>query len=304
MCVCMCMCMCMRMCAWSCVICGDILARCNLSIFLPAREIVRSARVLTTFMRRYCRFMELKAKHPKQFLGMLVRCSAQMRHENREWLVHNHNPSFFLFSSRFFLSCLFFFSFLLLLFSLLISFSLFYFLFSIWISLNLSACTHTVPTQDIELVWQSHLIRPHLYRADCERLWGRVIEHKMGMNLAEEIHFLDALKRTEELWLEAFGESYSISQERPDYLSLAQFHQVSMRTEPHTTHICTRICTHNTQWRSSGWRRLASPTLSRRSSLLTGIARSIRKVSYSLEPLTSHSTPHTACSLYTMHLFG
>jgi hypothetical protein len=36
-----------------------------------------------------------------------------------------------------------------------------------------------VPTLDIEIVWQTHLLRPEMYQSDCLRLFGRIIDHSL-----------------------------------------------------------------------------------------------------------------------------
>lgn len=33
---------------------------------------------------------------------------------------------------------------------------------------------HSVPTSDLLLAWTTHMLRPHLYEADCKRLFGEV----------------------------------------------------------------------------------------------------------------------------------
>jgi hypothetical protein len=34
-------------------------------------------------------------------------------------------------------------------------------------------------TVDIEIIWQTHLLRPEMYRNDCLRLFRRVIDHSL-----------------------------------------------------------------------------------------------------------------------------
>jgi hypothetical protein len=65
-----------------------------------------------------------------------------------------------------------------------------------------------VPTLDIEIVWQTHLSRPEMYRADCLRLFNRIIDHSLitddiGQFLKEQA-FID----TCHLYEEQFGEEY------------------------------------------------------------------------------------------------
>lgn len=39
-----------------------------------------------------------------------------------------------------------------------------------------------IPTLDIEMIWQTHLLRPEIYKNDCLRLFGRVIDHSLILN--------------------------------------------------------------------------------------------------------------------------
>jgi hypothetical protein len=65
-----------------------------------------------------------------------------------------------------------------------------------------------IPTLDIEIVWQTHLLRPEIYQNDCIRLFGRVIDHSLILNDIEQFFkeqaFLDTLK----LYEQKFGETY------------------------------------------------------------------------------------------------
>jgi len=65
-----------------------------------------------------------------------------------------------------------------------------------------------VPTLDIEIIWQTHLSRPEIYRTDCLRLFGKIIDHSLvtddiGQFLKEQA-FID----TCQLYEEYFGEEY------------------------------------------------------------------------------------------------
>ena len=67
---------------------------------------------------------------------------------------------------------------------------------------------YLVPTLDIEIIWQTHLLRPEMYRNDCLRLFHRVIDHylltdEIGQCIKEQA-FLD----TCQLYQERFGEQY------------------------------------------------------------------------------------------------
>ena len=39
-----------------------------------------------------------------------------------------------------------------------------------------------IPTMDIEMIWQTHLLRPQMYEQDCLRLFHRVIDHSLLTN--------------------------------------------------------------------------------------------------------------------------
>jgi hypothetical protein len=57
-----------------------------------------------------------------------------------------------------------------------------------------------VPTLDIEIVWQTHLLRPEMYQKDCFRLFGRIIDHSLLIPNIEYVlknkHFCIPIKYT------------------------------------------------------------------------------------------------------------
>ncbi|CAF1202366.1 unnamed protein product [Rotaria sordida] len=65
-----------------------------------------------------------------------------------------------------------------------------------------------VPTLDIEIVWQTHLLRPEMYRGDCLRLFHRVIDHSLLIDNIEESLKEQAFVNTCRLYEERFGEPY------------------------------------------------------------------------------------------------
>jgi len=65
-----------------------------------------------------------------------------------------------------------------------------------------------IPTLDIELIWQSHLIRPYKYEADCQRLYGKIIPHKIVATKLDIQLKERALKETNTLWIENYKEKY------------------------------------------------------------------------------------------------
>ena len=65
-----------------------------------------------------------------------------------------------------------------------------------------------VPTLDIEMVWQTHLLRPMMYRDDCQRLFHRVIDHSLLTENIEQFLKEQAFLDTCKLYEERFGEEY------------------------------------------------------------------------------------------------
>eukprot|EP01089_Gocevia_fonbrunei_P011411 TRINITY_DN2469_c0_g1_i1.p1 TRINITY_DN2469_c0_g1~~TRINITY_DN2469_c0_g1_i1.p1 ORF type:complete len:470 (-),score=71.10 TRINITY_DN2469_c0_g1_i1:73-1482(-) len=43
-----------------------------------------------------------------------------------------------------------------------------------------------VPSDDIEYIWESHLIRPEVYYQDCNDLFGKVIPHSIGIDATKK----------------------------------------------------------------------------------------------------------------------
>ena len=69
---------------------------------------------------------------------------------------------------------------------------------------------YLVPTLDIEIVWQTHLLRPEMYRGDCLRLFHRIIDHSLLLDKSpeeEDFKTQDFIK-TGRLYEERFGEQY------------------------------------------------------------------------------------------------
>ena len=65
-----------------------------------------------------------------------------------------------------------------------------------------------VPTLDIEMIWQTHLLRPEMYREDCMRLFHRIIDHSLLTSEVEQIVKEEAFVDTCKLYEERFGEEY------------------------------------------------------------------------------------------------
>ena len=63
-----------------------------------------------------------------------------------------------------------------------------------------------VPTLDIEIVWQTHLLRPEMYHADCLRLFRRVIDHSLLISDIQQFLMEQAFRDTCHLYEQKFGE--------------------------------------------------------------------------------------------------
>lgn len=65
-----------------------------------------------------------------------------------------------------------------------------------------------IPTIDIELVWQTHLLRPSLYRDDCLRLFHRIIDHSLFLNYNDQVFKEQAFLDTLHLYEKHFHQQY------------------------------------------------------------------------------------------------
>jgi hypothetical protein len=65
-----------------------------------------------------------------------------------------------------------------------------------------------IPTLDIEMIWQTHLLRPEIYQNDCLRLFRRVIDHSLIINDIEQFLKEQAFLDTCQLYEQRFGEKY------------------------------------------------------------------------------------------------
>ncbi|CAF3859124.1 unnamed protein product [Rotaria sordida] len=65
-----------------------------------------------------------------------------------------------------------------------------------------------IPTLDIEIIWQTHLLRPDMYQADCLRLFRRIIDHSLVINDTEQFFKEQAFVDTCQLYEQRFGEHY------------------------------------------------------------------------------------------------
>jgi len=65
-----------------------------------------------------------------------------------------------------------------------------------------------IPTLDIEIIWQTHLLRPKIYRNDCFRLFNRLIDHSLIIHDIDQIFKEEAFLDTCQLYEKRFGEKY------------------------------------------------------------------------------------------------
>jgi hypothetical protein len=77
-----------------------------------------------------------------------------------------------------------------------------------------------IPTLDIEMIWQTHLLRPEMYRNDCLRLFRRIIDHSLIMkNEIEQFFKEQAFLDTCQLYADKFGEKYCLKKEEKEVAS-------------------------------------------------------------------------------------
>ena len=68
-----------------------------------------------------------------------------------------------------------------------------------------------VPTIDIEIIWQTHLLRPEMYQADCLRLYRRVIDHTLSLNEIQQFFKKQAFIDTCQLYEQKYTQVYCTS---------------------------------------------------------------------------------------------
>jgi len=67
-----------------------------------------------------------------------------------------------------------------------------------------------IPTVEIELIWQSHLVRPTAYLKDIYDVLGvPMIEHRLIGTDVDKLLKEEALKQTAKLWKDEYGEEYT-----------------------------------------------------------------------------------------------
>lgn len=89
-----------------------------------------------------------------------------------------------------------------------------------------------IPTLDVETIWQTHLARPEVYRNDCIRLFGRVIDHGLVLNEIEQFLKKQAFLETCRLYEEHFQESYcTLPSDMPNWETLPIRKKISLRSK-------------------------------------------------------------------------
>eukprot|EP01080_Neovahlkampfia_damariscottae_P009806 gene9806-2131_t len=68
--------------------------------------------------------------------------------------------------------------------------------------------SYLVPALDIEIIWISHLLRPHLYQNDCQKIYGKVFDHKLQCSKFEVAIRNEALIETQNLWKQEYKSDY------------------------------------------------------------------------------------------------
>lgn len=68
------------------------------------------------------------------------------------------------------------------------------------------------PTRDIDLFWHLHMLSPVAYYRDCQRLFGRLVDHDGGFGKGPgELAILkQVFLATEARWEAAYGEAYLV----------------------------------------------------------------------------------------------
>lgn len=67
------------------------------------------------------------------------------------------------------------------------------------------------PTRDIDVMWHLHMLSPRAYHADCQRLFGELLDHDGGFGKApeEEPVLVACFEATARRYEDAFGEPYA-----------------------------------------------------------------------------------------------
>jgi len=68
--------------------------------------------------------------------------------------------------------------------------------------------TYLVPTVDIEMIWQCHLLRPLIYKGDCLKIYGTFIDHALLANHTQQSFLERGLIDTAKIWMNEYKEDY------------------------------------------------------------------------------------------------
>ncbi|CAF3804813.1 unnamed protein product [Rotaria sp. Silwood1] len=96
-----------------------------------------------------------------------------------------------------------------------------------------------VPTFDIEIVWQTNLLRPAMYQADCLRLFRRVIDHSLLISDIEKFLKDQAFRDTCQLYEQQFGQQYCplpSTDKKNDVASYSDHYQLNVDTDTNPTY--------------------------------------------------------------------
>jgi hypothetical protein len=68
-----------------------------------------------------------------------------------------------------------------------------------------------VPTVDIDMLWHLHMLHPKAYAEDCQRMFGRILDHDgdVGTDAEAVAGHRRLLSTTEQLWRKAYGEEFA-----------------------------------------------------------------------------------------------
>lgn len=101
----------------------------------------------------------------------------------------------------------------------------------------LSPSTPIAPTKDIDVMWHLHMLSPRAYLADCQRLFGDVLDHDggFGKDASEEPVLVACFERTAARYEALFGEKYAERSEATNCWHDCQgrcWHACSSKVEP------------------------------------------------------------------------
>jgi hypothetical protein len=67
------------------------------------------------------------------------------------------------------------------------------------------------PARDVDRMWHLHMLHPRAYAADCQRLFGFLLDHDGGFGAApDELPVLQQVfAETAALWAVEYGEDYT-----------------------------------------------------------------------------------------------